>query len=101
MDVSCTESDAHICFPLFAVSGSSFSAVITWSHLASVVTKEWKQLSHRLEQGFQLLPLCFFFFVSYHISFGPQEAHLTLVLFSVRQKTRLLSWNNEEKKGAV
>lgn len=82
------ESDAHICFPLFAVSGSSFSAVITWSHLASVVTKEWKQLSHRLEHSFQLLPL-WVFFVSSHISFGSQEAHLTLVLFSVRQEDKV------------
>lgn len=47
IDFSYLEFDAYICFSLFPLSGSFFNSVITWSHLASVVTVEWKQLSHK------------------------------------------------------
>lgn len=45
--------------PTYVFPCSLFQAalltVITWSHLASVVTVEWKQLSHKPEHCFQLL----------------------------------------------
>lgn len=89
IDFSYMEFDAYICFSLFTVSGKSLNSVITWSHLVSVVTVEWKQLSHRPEQPF-LFPF-------HHVPFDSQEAHLTLALLAVRQRNMLLSWKNEEK----
>lgn len=84
--------------PTYVFPCSLFQAalltVITWSHLASVVTVEWKQLSHKPEHCFQLL--LFFFSAFHHISFCSKEAHLTLVLLAFRQKM-LLSWKNEKK----